>query len=170
MVLKRALKISRNILLILLGLIILLIALVNTTPVQNYLAGRATQWLSSKLRTKVSVQHVRVDFLNHFSLQGLYIEDQAHDTLLYAGEAQVRITDWFVWKDKPVLHYLAMNNTYIHLYRTSASSDWNYDFVAKAFATNATPKSRDTGKVAEFDLEKIALNNVRFHFDDSWVG
>jgi len=113
---------------------------------------------------------VRIDFLNHFSLQGLYIEDQAHDTLLYAGEAQMRITDWFIWKDKPVLHYLALNNTYIHLYRTSASSDWNYDFVAKAFATNATSKSKDTSKVAEFDLEKVALNNVRFHFDDSWVG
>ena len=143
--------------------------LVDTTPVQNWLAGQATTYLSKKLKTKVTIAHVRIDFLDHFLLQGLYIEDQSHDTLLYAGEAQVRITDWFIFKDKPVLHYLALKNTFVHMYRTPASNTWNYDFIADAFSA---PKKTTTNnsKPIELDLKKIELENVRFHMDDKWIG
>lgn len=144
--------------------------MVNTTPVQNYIAHKAANWLSEKLKTKVAVQHVRIDFRNHLSLNGLYIEDQAHDTLLYAGEATVSLTDWFLFIDKPVLRNLKLHNAYAHLYRTAISKDWNYDFIAKAFETNDTTTKSDTGKQFEFDLQKVALNNVRFHMDDAWGG
>lgn len=150
-------------------LLVLAVVLINTTPVQNYIAHRSTVWLSKKLKTKVTIDHVRVNLLNHLSIHGLYIEDQAHDTLLYAGEATVQISDWFVFRDKPVLHYLKLGNAYAHLYRSAVSSDWNYDFIAKAFSTNDTSEA-DTSKKIEFDLEKIALNNVRFHMDDAWGG
>ncbi|MBC7552404.1 MAG: hypothetical protein H7257_00340, partial [Taibaiella sp.] len=148
----------------------LTVALVNTTPVQNVIARRAAYWLSQKLNTKVLVAHVRIDFLNHMALQGLYIEDKAHDTLLYAGEARVRITDWFVFSKKPVFHYVSLTNSYAHLYRKKNSAEWNYDFIAKAFETNdKKPHTADTS-VFEFALEQVALNNVRFHFDDEWGG
>jgi len=148
---------------------LLLIGLVNTTPVQNFLARKTTSWLSQKLKTKVAISHVRIDFLNHVSLQGLYIEDRAHDTLLYAGEATVRITDWFMFRDKPTLHYLGLKNTYIHMYRTAISGDWSSDFIADAFASKS-PAKKDTGKSIELDLKQIALENVRFHYDDAWGG
>ena len=89
----------------LLLLLLTAVILVNLTPVQNFLARKASTMLSEKLKTKVSVAHVRIDFLDHILLQGLYIEDQAHDTLLYAGTAQVRINDWFVFRDKTILHF-----------------------------------------------------------------
>ena len=145
----------------------MIIALVNYTPVQNYIAHRATEYLSKKLRTKVFVTHIRVDFLDHLLLQGVYVEDQAHDTLLYAGEAQVRINDWFLFKDKPVLHYFGLKNAFIHLYRTAASSNWNSDFIADAFGTT---KPTGKSKPFELDLKKIELENVRFHMDDKWIG
>ncbi len=142
----------------------------NTTPVQNYLAQQATKWLSKKLNTKVVVQHVRIDFLNHINLQGLYIEDKAHDTLLYAGVASIKATDWIFSKGKPTLHYLELKNAYSHLYRTRASNEWNYDFIGNAFGTSSKPKTgTDTSKI-ELDLNKISLVNVRFHMDDNWGG
>ncbi len=148
----------------------LLVILVDLTPVQNFLARKATEMLSRKLKTTVRVQHVRIDFLNHVVLQGLYIEDQAHDTLLYAGEAQVRITDWFIFRtDKPVLRYLALHDAYGHLYRTAQSKVWNYQFVADAFQTGKKDTSTKQ-KEFEFDLKQIDLQNVRFHMDDAWTG
>ena len=164
---KRLFKILRYTVAILLLLLVTVVVLVNLTPVQNYLAGKAADILSKKLKTRVEVAHVRIDFLNHILLQGLYIEDQAHDTLLYAGEAQVRINDWFIFKDKPVLHYLGLQNTYVHMYRKS-SSDWNYGFIADAFSTGKKDTSK--GKPFEFDLKVVALENVRFHMDDKWGG
>ncbi len=156
----------------LLLLMLTCVLLVNMTGVQNWLAQKAAATLSRKLKTKVTVAHVRIDLLSHLLLQGLYIEDQHHDTLLYAGEAQVRLNDWFVLRDKPVLHYLSLQNAYARLYRPADSKDWNYDFIANAFSTNDTTKNEDTaaGKPFEFDLEKVELTNVRFHMDDHWVG
>jgi len=126
--------------------------------------------LSDKLKTKVSIQHVRIDFLNHVLIQGLYVEDRAGDTLLYAGEARVRITDWFfIRKDKPVLKYIGLHDAYGHLYRTAQSDNWNYQFIVDAFDTGTKDSTKKQNEF-ELDLKKLDVRNVRFHMDDAWVG
>jgi hypothetical protein len=151
-------------------LIILLLVLVNMGSVQTYLAQRASSILSKKLQTKVSVQNVRIDLLNHVFLEGLYIEDQQRDTLASIGKAELRITDWFFLKGgTPVLHYIGLSNAFIHLYRPINSAKWNYAFIEEAFASDS--KKKNTSQQSfEFDLDKIMLDNVRFHMDDAWVG
>ena len=154
----------------LVGLVLLLIIAINLTPVQNFLARRATQVLARKLHTTVSVKHVRIDLLNHLLLQGLYIEDHHKDTLLYAGEAQVRITDWFFVKDdKPVITYVGLKDVYGHLYRTATSKEWNYQFVLDAFDNGKKDKTKSQNEF-ELDLKKVELQRLRFHMDDAWVG
>ncbi len=148
-------------------LIVTIVMLVNYTPVQNYLAKKATNYLSEKLKTPVKVAHLRLDFLNHVLVQGVYIEDRAHDTLLYAGEIQVRITDWFFFKDKPVIHYIGLHDTYAHLYRTAHSNEWNYQYIIDAFGSSS---NNSGNKPIEFDLRKVELEKVRFHMDDKWGG
>jgi hypothetical protein len=149
----------------------LLFVLVNLTPVQNYIARRATSILADKLKTKVSIDHVRIDLLNHLVIEGLYIEDHAQDTLLYAGHAEVRITDWFfLKKGTPVLSYIGLHNSYVHLYRTPASAEWNYQFVADAFSSGPKKEQTNTSSNFEIDLKKVDLQNVRFHMDDGWGG
>jgi hypothetical protein len=154
----------------LIGLVILTVLLVNLTPVQNYMARKGAEILADKLKTKVTVSHIRVDFLNHLLIQGLYIEDQKGDTLLYAGEARVRITDWFILrKEVPVLRYVGLHDAFGRLNRTAQSNKWNYQFIIDAFDTG---KKDTTKKQNEFelDLEKVDIENVRFYMDDGWVG
>ncbi|MBL7681741.1 MAG: translocation/assembly module TamB domain-containing protein [Flavipsychrobacter sp.] len=162
----------RNTILIIIGLVICTILSLNFTPVQNFVVTKATQILGNKLGTKVAIQHVRIDFLNHVLIQGLYIEDKSQDTLAYIGEARVRITDWFfLKKGTPVLKYAGLKNTYAHLYRTKTSEDWNYQFIIDAFDTGpSTKKKKKGGNDFEIDLKKVELENVRFHMDDAWVG
>ncbi len=167
---KRFLKILRYTIASILLLLLLAVVLVNLTPVQNYLVGKASGILTQKLKTKVKVDHVRIDFLNHLLIQGIYVEDKAQDTLLYLGEAQIRITDWFIFKDKPTLHYLGLQNAYIHLYRKGWVNVWNYDFIADAFASNSPADTAQSGNQFELDLEKVYLEHVRFHMDDIWGG
>lgn len=145
----------------------------NFTPVQNFVVSKATKILEDKLGTKVEIKHVRIDFLNHVLIQGLYVEGKAHDTLAYIGEVRVRITDWFFLKNgTPVLKYAGLKNTYAHLYRTRTSADWNYQFIVDAFDSGPSTKKKkkDSGGNFEIDLEKVELENVRFHMDDAWVG
>lgn len=168
--LKRVLKIIRNTVIIITGLLLLLMLLVNLTPVQNFLARRATAILAHKLKTKVEIRHIRIDFLNHVLLQGLYIQDRAGDTLLYAGEARVRITDWFfLKKERPVIKYIGLHRTYGHLYRTASSDQWNYQFIIDAF--DSGPKSTNQKQNDfELDLKKLDVSDTRFHMDDAWTG
>lgn len=167
---KRLLKIFRNIFLSLIALIILLLVLINLSSVQTYMAHRAALIFSEKLHTKVDISHVRIELLNHVNLEGLYIEDQQRDTLAYIGKLQIRITDWFFLKNTtPVIHYVGLSNAFIHLNRKRDSKIWNYAFIEDAFSTGPK-KTKNTKQEFELDLDKLMLDNVRFHMDDAWGG
>ncbi|MBS1774807.1 MAG: translocation/assembly module TamB domain-containing protein [Bacteroidetes bacterium] len=169
--LKRLLKIFRNFLLIIMGLMVAVVVLINFTPVQNFIVKKATEALANKLQTKVNIAHVRIDFLNHILLQGLYLQDHHGDTLLYAGEARVRITDWFfLQKEKPILHYIGLHQALGHLYRTDSSKEWNYQFIIDAFDNGKKSNKPKQTNTFEIDLRKIDIQNARFHMDDAWVG
>lgn len=166
--LKRILKILKIIGLSIAALLVLVIILLNITPVQNFVAGQATRILSKQMNTKVAVEHVRLDFLNQLVLQGVYIEDQKQDTLLYAGEARVNITDWFIIKSgTPVLKYIGLKNAYANLYRPPTSDVWNYQFIIDAFDNKKEKKEK---QLFDITLEEFDLHNVRFFMNDGWTG
>lgn len=157
-------------LLIIVGLLLLITVLINLTPVQNFLVHQVTSILTDKLKTKVEIKHVRIDFLNHVVVQGLYIEDRQHDTLLYANEARVRITDWFIFKKGvPTLRYVGLHGAYANLYRTRASNEWNYQFIIDAFDTGKKSTSKKQTDF-EINLKKIDITNTRFSMKDAWIG
>jgi hypothetical protein len=153
------------------GVIILVSILINVTSVQNFLVRQVTKTLSQRLETKVSIQHVRLDLLNHVLVQGVYVESQQKDTLLYAGEIRFRITDWFIFRDGvPVIKYIGLHNAYANLYRTKNSDQWNYQFIVDAFSSKTPPKKDTSGTTFNIDLKEVDLKNVRFNMDDAWVG
>jgi len=94
------------------------------------------------------------------------IEDQQKDTLLSAGKMQVRITDWFFFKDKIVLHYIELADAVIHLNRTD--SVWNYQYLVDYFSGGSSSSGDKKG--VELDFKKVKLNNVTFLKKDEWRG
>ncbi len=100
-------------------------------------------------------------------LNGVLVEDQKKDTLLYAGTFQVRITDWFFFKNKAELKYIGLENATINLNRSD--STWNYAFLEAYFASSpGSTKKKNAG--IEFDLKKVVMKNVQFNMLDGWVG
>lgn len=165
------LKILRTSLLILLSIILLLVVVVNLTPVQNFLAQKAVGYLEEKLHTKVALKHVRIDLLNAVALEGLYIADKQGDTLLYAGEAKLKITDWFFIRNNPVISYVGLKDAYVNLNRKRNSDTWNYQFIIDAFASkDPKPKKKEKDSKLEMDLRRVDLQNIRFHMVDQWTG
>ena len=133
---------------------------------QNWLARKATTRLSRDLQSRISINHLSIGFFNRLNLEGVLIEDQKKDTLLYAGLLQVRITDWFFLKDKPVLQYIGLENATINLERTD--SVWNYGYLEDYFAAPGTGKKKNAG--IQFNLKEIVLRNVAFAQRDGWRG
>lgn len=70
----------------------LLVALLFEIPaVQNFVAREATEIISRKLGTRISIDRVDIGLFYRVSLDGLYVEDFQRDTLLYAGRLDARI-------------------------------------------------------------------------------
>jgi len=132
---------------------------------QNWLARQVTKKLSRDLQSRIEIKKVRIGFFNKMDLEGVLVEDQKKDTLLYAGAVKVRITDWFFFKDKADLEYIGLENAQINFNRTD--SVWNYTFLEKYFASSGSTQQQSG---IEFNLEKVVLNNVSFIKKDAWVG
>ncbi len=153
------------------GLAILLGILVNIPAVQNFLVQQAITRLSHRLKTRVDLNHIDIRLFNSLRLEGLYIEDRHKDTLLYAGTAQVKITDWFFFQDKPVLKYIGLDHATINLIRSPKDSLWNYSFIVDAFSSAPdTSRAKQPSGGVSLDLRKIDLTNVKINQIDQWVG
>lgn len=147
-------------------MILLVIGLLNTEWGQNQLVSIVTNKLSKDLQNRIRIDHVSFSFFDKMDLKGVLVEDQKRDTLLWAGNVQVNITDWFFFKDKADLKYVGLENAVVHLNRTD--SVWNYTFLEKYFASTDTTTKKKAGIV--FNLQKVVFNNVAFVEKDDWAG
>ncbi len=164
--LKRTLYISRKIFLSIIGLLLLIFIAVQTEYIQNRIIQVVTGKFSKELSTEVSIKKVNFSFFNSMNLEGLLIKDKQKDTLLYAGQFKLRITDWFFFKDQVLLKYIGLEDAIIKLNRED--SVWNYQFLSTFFAAPKKSKKQSSG--IALNLKKIDLKNIRFTQKDSWVG
>ena len=149
----------------LLALLILILLLIQTSPVQNFLISRVTSHFSKKLQAEIRIEHIDLSFFNKVDLEGLLIRDQKKDTLLYAGTLSGRITDWFFLKENPEIQYAGLQDAVIKLKRKD--SVWNYQFIVDYFATD---QPADTTAQIKLNLKKVDVKNLHFLQDDGWYG
>ena len=98
-------------------------------------------------------------------LEGLMVEDRKGDTVLYAGDLNVRITDWFFLKKNVELKFIGIENAIIKLQRTD--SVWQHQFLADYFSS---PSSGSKKGGIELNLKKINLKQVIISQRDAWLG
>jgi hypothetical protein len=163
--LKRFFKILRRTLLIIIAVIILFFIAIQTELVQNWLVGIATHRISKALGTEVRINKVSIALFNSLNMEGTLIRDKQRDTLLYAGQMKVRITDWFFLKDKADLKFVGLEDAVIKMNRTD--SVWNYQFIIDYFRSPSSAKK--SGGIV-LNLKKIDLKNVHFIQNDRWAG
>ena len=101
------------------------------------------------------------------NLRGALLLDKKNDTLLYAGEVKVNLTDWFFLKDNIVLKYISLSDAVININRKDSA--WNYQFLIDYFSSPS--KKTDTStNVIKLDLKHIELNHIKVWQQDAWVG
>ncbi|MEO7534977.1 MAG: translocation/assembly module TamB domain-containing protein [Ferruginibacter sp.] len=151
------------------SLIILLLftyGMLHLAFVQNIIVSKVAASFSDKLHATVRLKHIDYHFFDKMSMEGLLIEDQKKDTLLYAASAEVNITDWFFLKNKAVLQYAALDNAVVNMHRTDSA--WNYQFLIDYFGSSDSSTKKKGG--IEFDIKVLALKNINFNQVDGWVG
>ncbi len=166
MLARKIFKILSRVLLVLLLLLIAVWLLVQTSWVQNYIAGRVSKSLSKSLQTEVSVKHVDFSLFNKMLVEGVLVKDRSKDTLVYIGRAGVNITDWFFIKDKIELKYVSLEQTNFYLHRTDTV--WNYQFLIDYFSSSGPADT--TKKGIDLSLKKVELKQIQIMQKDEWRG
>ena len=127
------------------------------TPVQNFVVGKVTKTLTKELHAKVKIQYINYHLFDKMALNGLLVEDLKKDTLLYAGSVRFKITDWFFFKNKAIIHYISLDDAVVNLHRTD--SVWNYQFLVDYFEKPSDSSSSNKEGLS-FDLKKIQFKFV----------
>ena len=133
---------------------IVLTLVVALPSVQNYLVDRATAFVSEQLETRVEIDRIRVGVLGSLRVDGFYVEDYQHDTLLYAGKAKVFLT---AIPDKSGLTFRngILSNVKLNL-RETPSGEMNIKQVVQHLK-----REKDTiRKPFALRVEDVRLDNV----------
>jgi hypothetical protein len=154
-----------------LGILVLILALwilIQTTFFQNFIIHKVAHRLSKDLNTTVTIKKIDLELFDKMSMQGLLVLDRKKDTLLYAGAANVNITDWFFFKKNITLNYIGLTDALVNLNRTD--SVWNYQFLIDYFSGSQKKKSDTSSTTINLGLKVLNLKNMRIWQKDEWRG
>lgn len=90
--------------------------LLNVGTVQNFAVDKAAGILSSRLGTTISVDRIRLSGFSRLEADGLYIEDLAGDTLLYAGRLGAAINKGAILRKRIIVEDISLDSAKIYLY------------------------------------------------------
>lgn len=161
---KKLLKISVAIIIVLLLSTVLFYYLINRPTVQNWLVQQVASSLSEDLNTKVSIGEVKVRFFNRLVVNDLYIEDQQGDTLVYAQKLFTSIRRLQPFEGKIYLGQVELNKPKVNLYRMSNSEVFNYQFLIDSLGSNTTDT---TSKVIDFNFRELLFTQIDLDLVDS---
>lgn len=173
---KKLLKGIFKVLLWITGVVVVLLIsvalLIQLPPVQNKIISYGTKYVSDKTHTRVEIAQVGITFPKSVFIKGIFLEDQQHDTLLYAGKIKVDMDMFSLIKSKIHINSLTLQDINGKISRTENDSLFNFNFLITAFSNpDKEPVEKDTAKKkTDFDINKVNLENIRFIYDDRYSG
>ena len=169
---KTVLKVFAWIIGIIIFLVVLIYILIQVPAVQNFAKNKVVAYVQGKIKTKVEIGRLSLDFPKRLVLENIYFEDQKKDTLLYGGKIRVDIALFKLLSNEVDLQYLELNSIKANIYRINPDTSFNFDYIVKAFAgpEQETPQPEDTSAPMKFNIGKIVLKNITAKFHDDETG
>ena len=160
-----------RILAFLLFLLLLIFLALQTQWGKNIVKKEAVKYLEHKLKTKVAIGELEIDWLSHIRIKGIDLEDRQQRKLLQADEIEIHYDLSKILKNELTISGLSLSGIRINLYRARPDPLFNFYFVPAAFAgePSAEPKS-ESKSTFKFHLGTIKLKSVDFLMDDQYGG
>lgn len=161
---KKIGKISLIVISILLLLLLLAYGLLRTPRFQTYLVGKVTNYLSEKLHTVARIEGVDIAFFSKIVLEGIYVEDLHHDTLLYAKKLKVDIHKILIEKNIINLKSVMLEQCRFNLVQYKNEKDLNFQFIIDAFDSGDTSTTKNKKPLKIFS-NQLLLKDVDFSYE-----
>ena len=89
--LRKLFKYALRIILVIFSLIILVMILLYVPAIQNFVKGKAEQYVNENLDMKLSVGRILLKFPLDLAVENIYLGQTEKDTMLYADVIQVNV-------------------------------------------------------------------------------
>ena len=142
--------------------IILYIAL-SVPALQKRAADIAIGKLKPTIGTEASLEGIRIKLFNTIELNGLYLEDQQQDTLLYAERIAVRIHALELLKKRIYAEKVGLENLVAHVHRASPEEPFNFQFLIDAFASGKDTTNVEKSKW-RITAEELLIKEASLHY------
>jgi hypothetical protein len=133
--------------------------LIQSPYIQTKVTQKIATHLGKMLQTKVSIEGVSIQFFSSLILEGVYIEDQHQDTLLYAGNLSVSIARIQLHEERIVLGPIKLTDTYFQLKEYEGEEHNNLKFIIDGLS------SEDSSSTSwQLNMSEVEVENSRFVF------
>lgn len=176
---KKMLRILGWIASILVFLLLAIVLFVRSPWGQDIIVGKVTEYLAKKTDTEFSIKKLFITFSGDIYLEGLYVEDQKNDTLLYSESLQAGIPIWPIITGKPIsIDGVEWKGLRANIIRKDTIQGFNYQFLIDAFAfasdstaTEKEPTTEDTeSKPPKIAIGSIDFSDFKVNYDDAVTG
>ncbi len=172
---KRFLKKTGKIILYLISMVLVIIItaliFINTRYGKIFIKNKVQSFLQQKLNTKVVIGSINYSLPKWIELNGVYLEDQQKDTLIYGEQVTVDINMLKLISGEIYIRKAAFKNMYVNISRSENDTAFNYQFIMNAFTNVPTtaPTTIDTTAL-NITLKKLLLNDIHLKFTDKYGG
>lgn len=150
---------------------LIVVLLVQTAPVQNFLRKKTVAYLENKLDTKVAVGRIYIGLPRNIVLENVYVEDRKKDTLLSGGKIKANINLLrLIFHNEVDFKSLQLENMTAKVTRGATDSNFNFQFIVDAFApadTSTSPADTSSSPIA---IRALELDKIRLVFKDAVSG
>jgi len=140
--LKKFKHICNGIIWTLIVLYLLLIVLMHLPSVQTFLGKEVAEALADKFGTKVEVGKVNLGFFNRIIIDDVMMYDQQGDSLIYASRLSAKIDYMAATQGKISVSSAQIFGLRANLYRQTAKSPANFQFVLDSLASKDTTQHK----------------------------
>ena len=139
---KKFKHICNGIIWTLIVLYLLLIVLMHVPSVQTFLGKEVAEALADKFGTKVEVGKVNLGFFNRIIVDDVMMYDQQGDSLIYASRLSAKIDYMAATQGKISVSSAQIFGLRANLYRQTAKSPANFQFVLDSLASKDTTQHK----------------------------
>lgn len=112
--LRKLFKYTLRIILVLFTLVVLVMILLYIPAIQNFVKGKAEQYVNRNLDMKLSVGRILLKFPLDLAVENIYLGQTEKDTLLYADVIQVNVALTELLKKEIEVRRLVVENAAVH--------------------------------------------------------
>lgn len=159
-VIKILVKVLSWIIITLVTIPLLVALLINIPVIQNFVVHKATEIISKKLETTVSIESIRLRRFSNLTATNVYIQDYQGDTLIFASKLAANISKTALLHKKIIIGDISLDKAKVYLY-TPKDGEMNLSQVVARLSSNSqdTTSTKLVFKDIKITDSKFKLQN-----------